>query len=100
LKGEIENLIAVRKRNDVNATSKVEIMTAESDLYVAKIDDKVILKIGPRFDMGHLAPNAEYQICAVGKKISSSYRWLKQRLWLLSLAVMIVSRYRSLTVVS
>lgn len=67
LKEEIGALIAVRKQNDINAASKVHIATAESDLYVATIDERVILKIGPRFDMGHLTPNAEWQIAAVGK---------------------------------
>jgi len=68
LKEEIGGLVTVRKRNDINAKSKVDILTAENDLYVAKIDDRLILKIGPRFDMGHLAPNAEeWQITAVGK---------------------------------
>lgn len=68
LKEEISALIDVRKRNDLNAKSKVDIRTAESDLYVAVIDDRVVLKIGPRFDIGNLAPNeAEYQIAAVGK---------------------------------
>jgi len=58
----------VRKRNDINAKSKVDIRAAEGDMYVAQIDDRVVLKIGPRFDMGHLAPNeGEYKIAAVGK---------------------------------
>lgn len=68
LKEEISTLIDVRKRNDLNAKSKVHILTAESDLYVAVIDDRVVLKIGPRFDMGDLTPNeGEYKIAAVGK---------------------------------
>lgn len=68
LKEEIGALITVRKRNDINAASKVHITAAESDLYVATIDERVILKIGSRFDMGHLTPNAEeWQIAALGK---------------------------------
>ncbi|XP_073389220.1 alpha-amylase type B isozyme isoform X2 [Physcomitrium patens] len=68
LKDEITRLIELRKRNDINARSKVHIVTAENDLYVAKIDDCVILKIGPRYDMGHLTPNSgDYKIGAVGK---------------------------------
>jgi alpha-amylase len=68
LKEEISTLIDVRKRNDINAKSKVDIRAAEGDMYVAQIDDRVVLKIGPRFDMGHLAPNeGEYKIAAVGK---------------------------------
>lgn len=68
LKEEIKTLIDVRKRNDINAKSKVHICCAEHDLYVAKIDDRVILKMGPRYDIGDLAPNCdEYKIAAVGK---------------------------------
>lgn len=68
LKDEISTLIDVRKRNDINAKSAVNICAAEADMYVAHIDDKVVLKIGPRFDMGHLAPSeADYKIAAVGK---------------------------------
>jgi alpha-amylase len=68
LKDEISTLVDVRKRNDINAKSAVNICAAEADMYVATIDDKVVLKIGPRFDMGHLAPSeADYKIAAVGK---------------------------------
>jgi alpha-amylase len=68
LKDEIKTLLDIRKRNDLNANSKVEIKAADGDLYVACIDDRVLMKIGPRFDMGNLAPNLEeYSIAATGK---------------------------------
>lgn len=34
----------------------MNILAAESDLYVAMIDDKIIVKIGPREAVGDLVP--------------------------------------------
>ncbi|KAH9572420.1 hypothetical protein CY35_02G148700 [Sphagnum magellanicum] len=68
LKEEIKSLIEVRKRNDIKANSKCHIVAAENDLYVATIDDRVVLKIGSCFDMGDLTPNPEeFNIAAAGK---------------------------------
>ncbi len=52
----IQQLIAVRRRNGIRADSPVKIWTAESDMYVAAIqdadkNDRLVLKLGPRFDM-------------------------------------------------
>lgn len=35
---------------------QIEIKKADADMYVAIIDDKVTVKLGPRYDMGDLAP--------------------------------------------
>ncbi|BBM99917.1 alpha-amylase [Marchantia polymorpha subsp. ruderalis] len=68
LKDELKALITLRKRNDIIANSKVQIMVADGDLYLAKIDDHVIVKLGPRFDLGESTPNAEeYSVAACGK---------------------------------
>ncbi|KAJ7535987.1 hypothetical protein O6H91_12G052600 [Diphasiastrum complanatum] len=68
LKEEIKALISIRKRNDLRANSSCQIKAAESDVYVAAIDERVVMKIGSRFDIGGLAPNPdEYQVAAVGK---------------------------------
>lgn len=56
-KDEISKLSAIRARNGITETSKVEILAADADLYVAKIDDKVITKIGPKTDLGNLIPS-------------------------------------------
>lgn len=56
LKGEISKLTAIRIRNGISATSRVQILASDSDLYVAKIDDKIFVKIGTRFDVGNLVP--------------------------------------------
>jgi alpha-amylase len=68
LKEEIKSLIEVRKRNDIKANSKCHIVAAENDLYVATIDDRVVVKIGSCFNMGDLTPNPdEFSIAAAGK---------------------------------
>lgn len=64
-KEEISKLSAVRARNGIGAGSKVEILAAEADLYVAKIDDKIITKIGAKNDLGNLIP-PNFKIAAAG----------------------------------
>ena len=66
LKDEIIKLTKIRARNGISATSKVRIMAADSDLYVAMIDDKVIAKIGPKYDAGNIIP-PNFQIASSGK---------------------------------
>ncbi|KAG8377616.1 hypothetical protein BUALT_Bualt08G0051500 [Buddleja alternifolia] len=64
-KDEISKLTAIRGRNGISATSKVEILAADADLYVAKIDNKVITKIGPKLDLGNLIP-PDFQVATSG----------------------------------
>mmetsp|Transcript_27047 Transcript_27047/g.80210 ORF Transcript_27047/g.80210 Transcript_27047/m.80210 type:complete len:514 (-) Transcript_27047:319-1860(-) len=59
LKNKIVNLMEVRKRNEIKSDAQIEILTAEHDVYVAKIDDKLIVKLGPRYDIGGLQPSEE-----------------------------------------
>lgn len=40
-------------------------MASDSDLYVAMIDDKIIVKIGPKLDLGNLIP-PNYQVSTSG----------------------------------
>ncbi|KAI5081970.1 hypothetical protein GOP47_0001713 [Adiantum capillus-veneris] len=69
LKDEIVNLIHIRKQNNIRANSNVSILAAEHDVYVAAIDDRVVMKIGPRFDIGDLAPNPdEWEVASVGQE--------------------------------
>ncbi|KAL2651929.1 hypothetical protein R1flu_020057 [Riccia fluitans] len=68
LKDELNALISLRRRNDIVANSKVNIIAAEGDLYLAEIDDHIMVKLGPRYDLGHLTPNADvYSVAAFGK---------------------------------
>jgi hypothetical protein len=48
--------VELRLRAGIKANSKLEILCAEHDVYVARIDDKVTIKMGPRYDIGDLAP--------------------------------------------
>ncbi|KAJ3700237.1 hypothetical protein LUZ61_003942 [Rhynchospora tenuis] len=56
LKAEIGALSAIRTRNGVNSGSKLRILAADEDLYFAEIDEKVMVKIGPRTELGGLIP--------------------------------------------
>jgi hypothetical protein len=46
----------LRRRNNIVADSPIKILAAEADLYVAEINSSVVLKLGPRMDMGPLLP--------------------------------------------
>ncbi|XP_058221064.1 alpha-amylase [Rhododendron vialii] len=56
LKDQIAKLTAIRARNGISETSKVQIMASDADLYVAMVDNKIIVKIGPKLDLGNLIP--------------------------------------------
>lgn len=56
LKEPIKKVTEIRKRNGVTATSRVNILAAEADLYMAEIDNKIIVKIGPKMDLVNLLP--------------------------------------------
>ncbi|KAK9942099.1 hypothetical protein M0R45_007788 [Rubus argutus] len=66
LKDEISKIVAIRSRNGIKPDSTVHILAADADLYVASIDDKIITKIGPRFEVGNLVPPA-YKVATSGK---------------------------------
>lgn len=42
LRSTINKLIACRQRNGIHSRSKLDILCAEADMYVARIDDKVM----------------------------------------------------------
>ncbi|KAJ0980987.1 hypothetical protein J5N97_009242 [Dioscorea zingiberensis] len=65
LKDKIKALTTIRSRNGINPRSKVRIIAADSDLYLAAIDEKIISKIGPRYDVGNLVPS-NFKIAASG----------------------------------
>jgi alpha-amylase len=67
LQAGIKELIDVRARNGIKADSTIEIVAAEDDFYVAKINEIVVVKIGPRLEIGDLAPSLEeYNVAALG----------------------------------
>ncbi|CAN4122685.1 unnamed protein product [Withania somnifera] len=66
LKDEITTLASIRKRNGISETSSLQILAADSDLYVAMVDEKVIVKLIPKTDLGSLIP-FDYQVAATGQ---------------------------------
>lgn len=56
---EIKPLIELRQRVGIHRRSKLEILCAEDDMYVARIDNKLTLKLGPRYDMGSHVPSKD-----------------------------------------
>ncbi|KAF3773583.1 Alpha-amylase [Nymphaea thermarum] len=63
---EIKLLAGIREKNAIKPGSTVEILAAEKDMYVARIDGKVITKIGSRYDAGGLIPSG-FRMVAAGK---------------------------------
>lgn len=55
-----------RKRNGIKADSKLKIITADQDLYLAEVDDKLFIKLGPRYDLGDKQPGQEWQLATAG----------------------------------
>lgn len=57
LADEIAALVDARKAAGVHAESKMEILAADADMYVARVIGEkanLIVKLGPRYDMGSL----------------------------------------------
>ncbi|GLJ07944.1 hypothetical protein SUGI_0078140 [Cryptomeria japonica] len=68
LKDSIKKLIEIRKRNKIKANSNCTIITAEDDLYMANIEERVVMKIGARFAVGNLEPSKEFFQLAISGK--------------------------------
>ncbi|GMN35164.1 hypothetical protein TIFTF001_005128 [Ficus carica] len=66
LKEPISKLSGIRTRIGINSRSTVRILAAEAELYMAGIDDKIIMKIGPKLDLGNLLPS-NYQVSTSGQ---------------------------------
>ncbi|KAE8704157.1 Alpha-amylase 1 [Hibiscus syriacus] len=65
LEDEINKLVEIRNRNGIQSTSTANIVASESELYMAAIDGKIIMKIGPKMDLGNLVPS-NYQLATSG----------------------------------
>jgi alpha-amylase len=57
LKEPITKLAAIRSQNGIHPGSSLRILVADSDLYVAQIDENIIMKIGPKIDVGNIIPS-------------------------------------------
>jgi len=66
LKQEISTLAAIRARNGIHAGSKLRILVADADAYVAVVDEKVMVKIGTRYDVSNVIPS-DFHPAAHGK---------------------------------
>ncbi|KAL6750310.1 glycoside hydrolase superfamily [Haematococcus lacustris] len=69
LRTSIAQLAALRHRQGLHSRSKLQVLCAEADMYVACIDGKVTVKLGPRFDMGALVPSSSqgWKLAVTGK---------------------------------
>ena len=56
LKDEISKLAAIRLKNGIRPNSSLRILASDGDLYVAAIGEKIIAKIGSRYDTGNIIP--------------------------------------------
>lgn len=66
LKEEIVKLASARTRNGINESSNVNIMASDANLYVAMIDEKIIVKIGSKYDVSNLIPS-NFKIATSGQ---------------------------------
>lgn len=66
LKEEIVKLASARTRNGINESSNVNIMASDANLYVAMIDEKIIVKIGSKYDVNNLIPS-NFKIATSGQ---------------------------------
>lgn len=74
LKEQISKLASIRKTYGINDRSTVKILAAESDLYMATINDNIIMKIGPKMDLGNLLP-PDVQLATSGESYAV---WIKK----------------------
>ncbi|KAJ4841549.1 hypothetical protein Tsubulata_001757 [Turnera subulata] len=74
LKDEITKLTTIRKNSGIDSTATVNILASDPDLYVAAIKDNIIMKIGPKADVGNLVPS-NFKIATSGKDYAV---WTKQ----------------------
>ncbi|KAJ6685903.1 ALPHA-AMYLASE 1 [Salix purpurea] len=74
LKEEIAKLATIRKTSGIGPASTVNILASDADLYVAEIDGNMIMKIGPKMDLGNLIPS-NFQVATSGTDYCV---WLKK----------------------
>ncbi|KAJ9166235.1 hypothetical protein P3X46_021013 [Hevea brasiliensis] len=74
LKEPISKVASIRKTYGISETSTVKILAAESDLYMAMINDNVIMKIVPKLDLGNLLPS-NFELATPGQDYAV---WVKK----------------------
>jgi alpha-amylase len=67
MKDSITTMMKIRTRNKIGPASKLRILLAENDAYVAEIDGSVLAKVGPRYDVSKYVPDGDgYQVTTSG----------------------------------
>ncbi|XP_054796778.1 alpha-amylase-like [Prosopis cineraria] len=66
LKEEIGTLSGIRTRNEINEKSSVKILAAEAEIYMAEIDEKMIMKIGSKMQPEGVVPS-NFRLAASGQ---------------------------------
>eukprot|EP01024_Parvocaulis_polyphysoides_P066563 TRINITY_DN7826_c0_g2_i2.p1 TRINITY_DN7826_c0_g2~~TRINITY_DN7826_c0_g2_i2.p1 ORF type:complete len:434 (-),score=39.38 TRINITY_DN7826_c0_g2_i2:267-1568(-) len=61
----IQKLTSIRRRLGLHCRSKVQILKAENDIYAAKVDDKLIMHIGP----------GKFECCRDWVKLCGGAKW-------------------------
>jgi hypothetical protein len=60
--------LQLRRKHGISSTSSLTITAAEADLYMATIAGKLIVKLGPRWELGaHLPDDAHWRIATCGQ---------------------------------
>lgn len=72
LKQELKELIQIRRRANITSVAKLEILEAKQDLYVARVNDRLLVKIGK----GHWSAGPEFAAPIQGHNYTI---WLKSR---------------------
>ncbi|BBH03814.1 alpha-amylase-like protein, partial [Prunus dulcis] len=80
LYSSLAKLIAIRSRNEIKPNSALRILASDADLYVAAIDEKIIAKVGSRYDVGNPVPPT-YQIATSGKDYAVWEKKVVYHLW-------------------
>eukprot|EP01018_Ginkgo_biloba_P031495 Gb_22853 [translate_table: standard] len=77
-KKEIKSLTGIRKRNNIGSNSKCIVIVIDGDLYMATIDEKIVMKIGPIYELGMLTPSVDFQVAASD---NDYWMWEKKALY-------------------
>ncbi|KAF8663607.1 hypothetical protein HU200_055329 [Digitaria exilis] len=57
MKDQITKMIKIRTQNKIGPASKLRVLLAQSDAYVAEIDGRVLAKVGARYDVSKSVPD-------------------------------------------
>jgi alpha-amylase len=70
LSKKLLRLTHLRKKMGINAESELKILLAEEKIYIAKINGTVLVKLGPKMDMGSFTPNSDWDLYESGNNFA------------------------------